>query len=736
MSQISAPGGITTITGDSGGSVLPDGSGNISLVGLNVIEVVGVPTSNQISVSLNNGTDGQLLIGGGALPIWANIVSAGGTILINNSANSINLESSGAVPIQFDTDVGAAVPVLGVLDIMGGTNVNTSGAGKVVTVNLGTDLTALSSITMDATGSVQTGTTSGDVITAQAYDVTAAAYETFATLTADATTPTMDLSDSVTKSGGYIYRAGGTDVPVADGGTGASTLTDHGVLVGSGTSAVTPLAVGTDGQVILGSTGADPVFATLASAGSTITFTPGAGTLNLEAGGAVAISAPTDAGTAIPAAGALTFAGGTNVATSGAGSTVTINFDGTLPVASGGTGAVTLTDHGVLLGSTTGAITPTAVGTNGQVLLGSTGADPVFGTVASSGSTIAFTLGAGTLNLETGSAVAISAPSDAGTATPSSGALTFTGGTNIATSGAGAAITINFDGTLPVASGGTGATTLTDHGMLVGSGAGVVTPLTVGTNGQVMLGSTGADPVFGTVASSGSTIAFTTGAGTLNLETGSAVAKSVTTGSGTATPSSGVLTIAGGTNIATSGAGSTATINFDGTLPVASGGTGIATATAYAVLCGGTTATGAYQSIASVGTADQVLTSNGAGALPTFQDAGGGGGGMPWSSQLAGTFTMAVNTGYIPSNSASKITATLPSTAAFGDVVAIAGECVGGWRIAQNASQIIHFGNTDTSTGTGGYLEFTNRYDSVELICVLANTEWTVRSSVGNITVV
>jgi hypothetical protein len=37
------------------------------------------------------------------------------------------------------------------------------------------------------------------------------------------------------------------------------------------------------------------------------------------------------------------------------------------------------------------------------------------------------------------------------------------------------------------------------------------------------------------------------------------------------------------------------------------------------VLCGGTTSTGAHQSIASVGTSGQVLTSNGAGALPTFQ---------------------------------------------------------------------------------------------------------------------
>jgi len=54
-------------------------------------------------------------------------------------------------------------------------------------------------------------------------------------------------------------------------------------------------------------------------------------------------------------------------------------------------------------------------------------------------------------------------------------------------------------------------------------------------------------------------------------------------------------------------------------VPVSDGGTGATSATAYAVQCGGTTSTGAHQSIASVGTSGQVLTSNGAGALPTFQ---------------------------------------------------------------------------------------------------------------------
>lgn len=58
---------------------------------------------------------------------------------------------------------------------------------------------------------------------------------------------------------------------------------------------------------------------------------------------------------------------------------------------------------------------------------------------------------------------------------------------------------------------------------------------------------------------------------------------------------------------------------FDVPIAVASGGSGRGTATAYAVICGGTTSTAAHQSIASVGTSGQVLTSNGAGALPTFQ---------------------------------------------------------------------------------------------------------------------
>lgn len=51
---------------------------------------------------------------------------------------------------------------------------------------------------------------------------------------------------------------------------------------------------------------------------------------------------------------------------------------------------------------------------------------------------------------------------------------------------------------------------------------------------------------------------------------------------------------------------------------VSDGGTGNSSATAYAVLCGGTTSTNPFQSVSGVGTLNQVLISQGAGALPIW----------------------------------------------------------------------------------------------------------------------
>ena len=73
-----------------------------------------------------------------------------------------------------------------------------------------------------------------------------------------------------------------TDIPVkvVQGGTGAPTLTDHGVLLGSGTDPITALGAMADGQLVIGSTGADPVVASI-TAGEGIYTTAGAGTLTI-----------------------------------------------------------------------------------------------------------------------------------------------------------------------------------------------------------------------------------------------------------------------------------------------------------------------------------------------------------------------------------------------------------------------------------------------------------------------
>lgn len=190
--------------------------------------------------------------------------------------------------------------------------------------------------------------------------------------------------------------------------------------------------------------------------------------------------------------------------------------------------------------------------------------------------TVTGNAGTNTLTITTSGAVADSFVSDAGTATPLLGVLNVIGGTNIGTTGAANNLTINLDGT-------------TNHAVQVGTGALGLTSLTVGTNGQVLLGSTAANPVFGTLTSSDSSIAFTTGAGTLSLQVagGTTVGKTITGDSGGAlAPTAGNWNIVGGLNTVTSGAVSTLTVaaspaQYLTNYSVANVATYVATATDY-----------------------------------------------------------------------------------------------------------------------------------------------------------
>ncbi len=253
------------------------------------------------------------------------------------------------------------------------------------------------------------------------------------------------------------------------------------------------------------------------------------------------------------------------------------------------------------------------------------------------------------------------ANADSGSATPTAGAITWAGGSNITTSASGSTVTINVaagaglslgpfgsspnanglslssgtltmqptDGTHP---GGVSTTTQTIAGaktfstsvsspeyLVTGSGSGAISilpqasagtynfnlPITAGTSGYFLTSAGGAgSPMTWTQNNFLSSISLTG-------DTGGALTGSSFTFTGSATG----LTFAG--------SGSTLTLGGD--LVVSNGGTGNSTFTAYSVICAGTTATGAFQNVSGVGSSGQILTSNGASALPTWQSAAAGG---------------------------------------------------------------------------------------------------------------
>jgi hypothetical protein len=197
-----------------------------------------------------------------------------------------------------------------------------------------------------------------------------------------------------------------TALTVANGGTGASTLTDHGVLLGSGTGAVTALGVATNGQLVIGSTGADPSLATLTQGtgvtitntaggieiaatgtGGTVTSVGGTGTVNgLTLTGVVTTSGSITLGGTLSgiANGALTNStvsyGGIQLSLGGSDATPAFNLSdatslplgtgttGTLATTRGGTGLTSYTTGDIIYSSAGNTLAKLGIGTAGQVL--------------------------------------------------------------------------------------------------------------------------------------------------------------------------------------------------------------------------------------------------------------------------------------------------------------------------------------------------------------------------------
>ncbi len=142
--------------------------------------------------------------------------------------------------------------------------------------------------------------------------------------------------------------------------------------------------------------------------------------------------------------------------------------------------------------------------------------------------------------------------------------------------------------------------------------------------------------------------------------------------------------------------------------------------------------TGADPTAATLTAGTGISIANAAGSITIS----GSGGGLTWTVVTGTTQAAAVNNGYI-ANNAGVVTITLPSTSSVGDIVSVTGiNNATGWKVAQNAGNQIFFGITSTTSGTGGSLQSTQTRDAIQLLCISANANWQVLSSVGNITVV
>lgn len=275
---------LQVASGGTGAATLADG-GIVIGNGTSAVEVV------------TPGATTEILVGGGAAtkPVWTTATGSGAPVRaisptlvtptigvatatsvngLSLTANSTGFSVAGgttskSLTVELDSVVNQdlstdANPTFGNLTItsMAG---NWTNAGR--TVADGGTVT-----TIDINGGAIDGTTIG---ANSAAAITCTTLNTGGKLTAGANE--IECSN-VDITGGSI--TGITDLAVADGGTGASTLTDHGILLGSGTGAITPLGVATNGQLPIGSTGADPVLAALTE-GEAIDITNGAGTITI-----------------------------------------------------------------------------------------------------------------------------------------------------------------------------------------------------------------------------------------------------------------------------------------------------------------------------------------------------------------------------------------------------------------------------------------------------------------------
>ena len=564
--------GAVDLTTDVTG-YLPVGSGGTGVGSITAHAIaVGDGTSaiNEIAV----GATGTILTGVTAGdPVWTTATypstAAIGTILVASGANTITTLAPDTAGYVL-TDGGAGVapswvaPTVGtVTSVSGGTNISTSGtaADPIIDLDATITLTTVNATTFDTNVAAAGVTLSGT------------------TLSADGSDADIDINITAKGTGQVIIDdlQLTTDLAVTEGGTGASTLTDHGVLVGSGTGAITPLAVGATGETIMGSTGADPTWTSSPSFGGSVTAATGmtitANDLTVSSG---SIALPTTTATdgqitingdrvfhtygettnanVFVGRGSGNFTLNTTAFPNGCYNNVGVGYrtlealtiGGYENAACGANALRTCTtgNNNAALGSNalrdlTSGEENTAFGyvTLGQLTTGSNNTAIGMGS-GNYGSGYNYTssesdnICIGHLGVASESNVLRIGTNGSGDAQQNKAYIAGTYGVTPGGTLNVALIDSNHQlgsvATLGVANGGTGAATLTDHGILFGSGTSAITASAALTNGQLAIGNTGSDPSLATltegvgidITNAAGSITIAANATTLNDQTG------------------------------------------------------------------------------------------------------------------------------------------------------------------------------------------------------------------------
>ena len=195
--------------------------------------------------------------------------------------------TNGTILLQFDAIDRVLLPYLAncrddlEVDAQGrvycGTDATGAGGGDAITVNssAATDANFLNG---DIDWTLNTATSPDDITAtvgcANCVDLTTETAGNYAD--GDAEAGAALTGDSATS----FFSTGTLEVGI--GGTGATSLTDGGILLGSGTGAITALGVATNGQIPIGDGTTDPVLATLTGTANQVTVTNGVGTITLS----------------------------------------------------------------------------------------------------------------------------------------------------------------------------------------------------------------------------------------------------------------------------------------------------------------------------------------------------------------------------------------------------------------------------------------------------------------------